>query len=148
MDEDRKTVNQEVNDLKTPKQDVSEKEGNSLLIFFIGVILLGVGTFMFTNQVSVSSSWYSWGFLRFGAYNFSNGLVVMPLIIGIIWMFFNSKSIIAKVITTLGAIFIIITIIMSINIRFERTSLYVYLMIIGMMAAGSGLILRVLFKKR
>lgn len=127
------------------KQD-PPKESNDLRTFFIGIILLGVGLFLFSNQVTVTSSWYSWGFLSFGRYNFSNGLVSLPLIIGIIMLFFNSKSVAAKIIIVLGAIFIIATVIMSIHFRFQQTSLYVYILIIGMMGAGAGMLLRVLFK--
>lgn len=128
-------------------QEKALSQRNDSLTFFIGVILLGVGIFMFTNQVSVSSSWYQWGFLSFGRYNFSNGAVVIPLIIGIIWLFFDPKSVISKIIITLGALFIVATVIMSIQIVFERTSLYTYLIIIGLMAAGAGLLLRASFKK-
>lgn len=130
------------------KNNTPQKPGNDLLRFFIGLILLGVGLFMFMNQVSVSSSWYSWSFLRIGGFNFSNGLVTLPFIIGIIMLFYNSKNIVAKVVTVLGAIFIVMTVIMSINIHFERTSLYVYVIIIGMIAAGGGMLLSVLFKRR
>ena len=126
----------------------SKTNENTALTFFIGIILLGVGLFIFTNQVSVSSSWYSWDFFTFGRYNFSNGLTVFPLIIGIIMLFYNTKSKIAKIITILGAIFIILTVIMGINIRFEKTTLYTYILIIGMIAAGSGMLLRVFFGKK
>lgn len=126
----------------------SEWDGNESLIFIIGIILLGVGLFLFSNQVSVGMTWYSWRFFVFGSYNLSNGIVSIPLIIGIIMLFFDHKSILAKIFTTLGALFIILTIIMGIQFRFERTSLFVYILIVGLIAAGSGIILKVLFKKR
>ena len=124
------------------------RSSNGLLMFFIGVLLLGAGLFLFASNVTVSTSWYNWGFLSFGRGNFANGLISIPLFIGIIWLFFNPKSMVAKVIITLGAIFIILTVIMSIHFNFVRTSLYNYVLMIGMAAAGSGLILRVLFKNR
>ena len=93
----------------------------------------------------VSSSWYIW---RIGSFDLSSGLVTVPLIIGIIWYFFDSKSIIPKIIITLGVIFIVATIIMSIRIYFVTTSMYEYILIIGMAAAGAGLLLKTLFKKK
>ena len=69
-------------------------------------------------------------------------------IIGIIWYFFNSKSIIPKFIITLSVIFIVVTIIMSVRINFVTTSMFDYILIFGMAAAGSGLLLKTLFKKR
>ena len=69
-------------------------------------------------------------------------------IIRIIWYFFKPKSTIAKIIITLGVIFIVLAIIMSLRINFLTTSLFDYILIIGMEAAGSGLLLRTVFKKK
>lgn len=81
-------------------------------------------------------------------FNLSSGLVTVPLIIGIIWQFYNPKSIIPKIIMTLGTVFIIATIIMSIRINFVTTSMFDYILMFGMMAAGSGLLIKTLFKKK
>ena len=100
---------------------------------------------MLSKRVLVHSSWYMW---RIGGFDLSSGTVTIPLIIGIIWYFFNSKSIIPKIIITLSVIFIVLTIIMSVRINFVTTSMFDYILIFGMVAAGSGLLLRTLFKKR
>ena len=42
MDEKSKPVKEELNDLKNSYKDSSKNEGNELLQFFIGVILLGI----------------------------------------------------------------------------------------------------------
>ena len=124
---------------------MSEKNNNDLLQFFIGIILLGAGLFMLSKRVLVHSSWYSW---RIGSFDLSSGMVTIPLIIGIIWYFFNNKSIIPKIIITLSVIFIVVTIIMSVRINFITTSMFDYILIFGMAAAGAGLLLKTLFKKR
>ena len=120
-------------------------EGNETLQFFLGIIMLGLGLFMLSKRVMVHSSWYIW---RIGSFDLTSGLVTVPLIIGIIWKFYNPKSVIPKIIITLGVIFIIATIIMSIRISFMATSLYDYIIIFGLAAAGSGLLLKTVFKKR
>lgn len=140
-----KSVKDEINNLKAPKTEEINSGKNELLQFFLGIILLGVGLFLLSKRVMVSSSWYSWSF---GGFNLSSGLVTVPLIIGIIWYFCNPKSIIPKIIITLGVIFIVATIIMSIRIYFVTTSMYEYILIIGMAAAGAGLLLKTLFKKK
>lgn len=136
---------QELNTTKTLQSENKNSSDNELLQFFIGIILLGVGLFMLSKRVMVHSSWYTW---RIGGLDLASGTVTIPLIIGIIWYFFNSKSIIPKIIITLSVIFIVITIIMSVRINFVTTSLFDYILIFGMMAAGSGLLLKTLFKKR
>lgn len=134
---------------KKDLQDLKEKNSknsdqNEFLQFFLGVILLGAGLFMLSKRVMVHSSWYIW---RIGSFDLSSGMVTIPLIIGIIWYFFNTKSIIPKIIITLGVIFIVLTIIMSVRINFMPTSMFDYIIIFGMAAAGSGLLLKTLFKK-
>lgn len=125
---------------------MERKNNNDLLEFFLGIILLGAGLFMLSKRVIVTSGgWYMWSI---GNFNISSGTVVIPLIIGIIWYFVDQKSKIAKAIITLGIIFIVLSIIMSVRIHFVQTSLFDYILIIGMAAAGSGLLLRTVFKKR
>ncbi len=126
-------------------QNKPTNESNELLQFFIGIILLGVGLFWLSKRVMVHSSWYIW---RIGGFDLSSGAVTIPLIIGIIWYFFNSKSIVPKIIIVLGIIFIVVTIILSVRINFMATSLFDYILIFGMAAAGSGLLLKTLFKKK
>ena len=138
-------TSQELNNIRKDYQDKPKKESNELLQFFIGVILLGSGLFMLSKRVMVHSSWYVW---RIGGFDLSSGTVTLPLIIGIIWYFCNPKSIASKIIITLSVIFIILSIIMSVRINFVTTSMFDYILIFGMAAAGSGLLLKTLFKKR
>ena len=140
-----KSISEEINNLKVPYQDKKQSEDNELLQFFIGVILLGAGLFMLSKRVMVHSSWYVW---RIGGFDLSSGTITIPLIIGIIWYFFNTKSIAPKIIITLSIIFMVLSIIMSVRINFVTTSMFDYILIFGMAAAGTGLLLKTLFKKR
>ncbi len=117
---------------------------NDLLLFFVGIILLGAGLFMLSKRVMVHSSWSMW---RIGGFDLSSGTVTIPLIIGIIWYFVKPKSVVPKIIITLGIVFIIVAIIMSIRINFVTTSMFDYILIFGMSGAGAGLLLRTLFRK-
>ena len=120
-------------------------EGNPLMELIIGIALLGAGLFMLSKRVIVHTGWYMW---RIGSFSLSSGTVVIPLIIGIIWYFYNPKSIISKVIMGLGAIFIVLSVIMSVSINFVATSMYDYILILGMIGAGFGLLLRNLARKK
>lgn len=144
MSKKEKSVSEELNDMKQTYKN-NNSGGNELLQFFIGVILLGAGLFMLSKRVMVHSSWYVW---RIGGFDLSSGTITIPLIIGIIWYFANSKSIFPKIIITLSVIFIVLSIIMSVRINFVTTSMFDYILIFGMAAAGSGLLLKTLFKKR
>ncbi len=142
MGKKEKSVSEELDDLRKSNQSFSE---NDPLHFFIGIILLGAGLFMLSKRVMVHNSWYIW---RIGSFNLSSGTVVIPLLIGIIWYFANPKSVIPKIFIILGIVFIVATIIMSVRISFVTTSMFDYILILGMAAAGSGLLLKTVFKKR
>ena len=82
-----KNTTEELEDLKYKNQ---QSGGNELLQFFIGILLLGAGLFMLSKRVVVNSSWYTW---RIGSFDLSSGTVTIPLIIGIIWYFFNKNMV-------------------------------------------------------
>ena len=145
MNKDEKNISQELNNLKIPKQQEKDSGGNELLQFFIGIVLLSAGLFMLSKRVMVHSSWYVW---QIGGFDLSSGTVTITLIIGIIWYFVNNKSIAAKILIVLSVVFIIISIIMSVRINFVTTSMFDYILIFGMAAAGTGLLLKTLFKKK
>lgn len=145
MEKKEETISKEAKNAKIPKQERQVSEGNELLQFFVGIVLLGAGLFMLSKRVMVSSGWYTW---RIGGFSLSSGTVTIPLIIGIIWYFVQPKSIAPKIVITLSVVFLVVSIIMSVHIHFVATSMFDYLLIFGMAAAGVGLILKNIFKKR
>ena len=118
-----------------------EKDISQLII---GFIILSVGLFMLSKRVIVHSGWYTW---RVGYFNLSSGTIIIPLIIGVIWFFVNSKSILAKGLIVLSMIFIVVSIIMSVSLQFVSTSLFDYLLIFVLIAAGTGLLLKFFLRK-
>ncbi|MGC6767989.1 hypothetical protein [Enterococcus sp. LJL51] len=130
------------------KNSVGKRKKDETGNFFFGIILLGIGLFMLFNRVYVSSSWYSTNFFRFGRYGFSNGLVVIPLIAGIVLFFYNMKSVIAKLLMGLGVVLIVFSIITSVHIRLMATPLYVYILIMVLIGAGGGMTLKALMNER
>ncbi len=115
--------------------------------FIIGVILLAAGLFMLSKKVVVTTGW-GWGMWTIGSFSINSGTVVIPLIISIIWYVVSPKSKFAKLFIWISVIFIILSIIMSVSLYFTSTSLFDYILIIGMCSIGLGLILRTLFKQK
>ena len=105
--------------------------------FFLGLILAGIGTYLLLNQVQVHTS-----FWRFGGMANSFGISLLPLLIGIGVLFFNGKSTIGWVLAVGGFLFIVVGILANMDIYFQRTSLFNTLLMLGMMAAGLGLIVK------
>ena len=123
----------------------NNKSSNNGIYFLTGIICFAVGLFMLTQQTVVTMSWYHWAF---GSFRLASGLILVPFIVGIIVIFFNPKSLIGKIVTIIGIVIIIATIIMSIDIAFKQTSLYNFIIMIGLIAAGAGLLLRWYCKRK
>lgn len=105
-------------------------------IFFLGLAMAVAGAYLLTQQVEVHSGFYSW----FGGNAF--GLTLVPLLIGIGFLFFDGKSIPGWVLTGLGTVIIVAGILTNLRIYFVPTSLFNTLMMLGLLAAGLGLVAR------
>lgn len=66
------------------------REKGNLLTFFVGILVFGLGAFLIFQNTTISSSF---GLSRMIGFDPPFGLVLLPLIIGIIVLFFNEKSV-------------------------------------------------------
>lgn len=120
-----------------------KKERNELLEFLGGLAMLVVGLYLFTNKATVQTSFFSGSLSVFGV-NFNSGLVIIPLIIGIVWLFARPSSFGAKLVTGLGILIIIASVIASTTIRLPRITLYEWILYLVLIFGGLGLLLRAL----
>ena len=104
--------------------------------FLFGLAMAVGGGYLLTNQVTVTS-----GFWRFGNYN-GFGLSLIPLVLGIGFLFFNGRSIIGWLLTFAGAIIIFVGILTNLDIYFRQTSLFNTLLMLVLLAGGIGLVAR------
>lgn len=119
-----------------------KKGRNPLAQFMIGMVMLAAGLYWFLSNVTVMThfGFQLWNF-RVGA-----GLIVIPFIAGIIWLFVNVDSFGAKLLTVLGIVVILASIIANIQFIFRATSLYVYLIMLILIFGGAALVGQVLFR--
>lgn len=104
--------------------------------FLIGFVMAIAGGYLLTNQVTVTS-----GFWRIGGYN-AFGLTLLPLVIGIAFLFFDGKSVTGWVLTIAGAVILFVGIIMNLDIYFRPTSLFNTLIMLVLLLGGIGLVAR------
>ena len=122
--------------------------GKQLLLLLLGILMCGAGLYLFSKNVMVSAPRFgnmysSWGI--FGSRGIPGGMVVIPLIIGIVvWVIFP-KSFAGKLISMLGTLFIILGVVSSVELDYRRTSLYEFILMLILIFGGGALALGVLF---
>jgi uncharacterized protein len=104
--------------------------------FFLGLMMAVAGGWLLTNQVTVTSGFWAW----FGPHTF--GLSLLPLVVGVAFLFFNAKSAVGWILTAAGAVIIVVGILANLHIYFEPTSLFNTLIMLVLLAGGIGLIAR------
>jgi len=104
--------------------------------FLAGLAMVVVGGYLLLNQVIVHSGFWSW----FGGSTF--GLTLLPLLVGIGFLFFDGRSGVGWVLTALGTLIVLAGIITNLQIYFRPTSLYNTLIMLALVAGGLGLIVR------
>ena len=102
--------------------------------FFVGLGMVVVGGYLLLTRVTVGSgAWMLWGYSAFG-------MSLLPLLIGIGWLFFDGRSVGGWLLAGAGALIILAGIIGNMHIYFARTSLYDTLVMLVLLAGGIGLI--------
>lgn len=106
--------------------------------FFAGCVMVAAGGYLLTSRVTVSTGY--WSFRGYDMF----GLALVPFAVGIGILFFNGRSLLGRLVLVCGAGIILAGILANLRIYFEPTSLFSTLMMLGLLAAGLGLIVRAL----
>jgi uncharacterized protein len=102
--------------------------------FGVGLVMAAVGGYLLLNQVTVTT-----GLWALGGYN-AFGLTLVPLLVGIGWLFFDGRSTFGWLLVILGAVIIFVGVIANFHIYFRPTSLFNTLIMLGLLIGGLGLI--------
>ena len=140
-------------DIEIPRPVKKEKKSpnnegkaqNELLMFFMGFLLFGGGLYWVFNSFTVSSTWGA-GYWGFAGFRMPMGTMLIPLLVGIGLLFFFEKKAIGGFVCALGVLIILISLITSLSFHATSGTLYTYILMFGMVAAGAALLIRVLFK--
>ncbi len=99
-----------------------------------GLVMMAVGVYLVFDHVTVHTSF--WRF--YGSPGTSFGLTMLPLLIGIGALFFNGRSVIGWLLTVAGVALILVGVLMNLDIYFRPTSLWVTIVMFGLIAGGLG----------
>lgn len=118
-------------------RDVGGTRGG-LGYFLVGLGMLVAGLYLLFLQVDVHTGYWrtSWGGER------TFGLTLIPLLVGIGWMFWDANAKAGWFLAGGGLLLIAVGIVSNLQIHFRRTNLFDTLMMLGLVAGGIGLIAR------
>lgn len=98
--------------------------------------MIVAGGYLLLTRVTVHSGvWQLFGFNGFG-------LSLVPLLVGVGFLFFDGRSVAGWLLTATGTLIIVAGIIANLSIYFRPTSLFDTLLILGLIAGGIGLVFR------
>lgn len=132
------------NDNSTGKSRRSSDHGNPVT-FLIGLAVLSAGVYLILQNTVISTHFSLFDMLGF---NPPFGLVLLPFLIGVGILFFNSRSVLGWLLLIFGMVSILLGILMGLKIYFRPITLYEGLLMFGMTAAGTGVILKSFFGNR
>lgn len=112
----------------------------------IGLVLLFIGGYLVTDSITVHNG-FTWGTALFHVPTFgfarplgvNAGALLVTFLIGLIWLFANSKSKLAAVLTAGSVIAMVIGLLMSLQFTFRPQSLFMTIVMLSILAAGAGL---------
>jgi hypothetical protein len=103
--------------------------------FLLGLAMMAAGIYLVFDHVTVHTSF--WHF--FGSTRSSFGATLIPLLVGIGVLSFNGKSVLGWLLAAGGVLLIVLGVLMNLDVYFQPTSLWVTIMMFGLIAAGLGL---------
>ena len=110
--------------------------------FFIGLIMIVVGGYLFLTAVTVTNRFHlGYSLYRVGGFSITSGLVLIPFIFGIAIIFYNSKNILGWVLAIGSLVMLFFGVIASIQFRMQRMSLFELLVVLVLLLGGIGLFL-------
>jgi len=121
-------------------KDVGGTSGG-LGTFLLGFVMAAAGGFMLLQQVTVTS--YYWHIFGYDAF----GPSLVPLLLGILLLFYNGKGILGWLLVLGGLAIIVAGILLNLSIFFRPTSLFTTLIMLVLLVGGLGLVARSLFPR-
>lgn len=148
MEEEKSTKTEKT---KSPKGAGGTEGG--IRDFFIGLMMAGVGFYMLLSKITVTSGFgMGRSLYRFGSnggtggFGLTTGMIFIPMIIGIMWIFYNAKSIFAWLLASTSFAGMVFGVISSVTIRMTTMSSFDLIVILVLSFGGIGIFLRSLRK--
>ena len=110
--------------------------------FVIGLAMMIGGGYLFFDSIRVNSGFHwGYGLYNYGGYHLTSGMVLIPCIFGIGFIFYNARNPIGWVLTAGSLLALTFGIIRSIRFNFAAVSAFDLLVMLVLLFGGLGLLL-------
>jgi hypothetical protein len=110
--------------------------------FFIGLVMIVAGGYLFLNAIHVSYSFHlGYRLFSVGGISLTSGMTLIPLIFGIGFIFYDARSVLGWGLTLASLIMLGVGIITSIHFRMRGMSAFDLIIILVLLFGGIGLFL-------
>ena len=113
--------------------------------YLSGLIMMCVGGYLFLTKVAVTTGALSRGFgfgtrlYGAGGFGITGGMILIPFVIGIIMIFWNSRNVFGWLLSAISVIALIAGIIVNIRMSLMPMSAFDILVLLVLMGGGAGL---------
>ena len=110
--------------------------------FFLGLIMLVAGLYLFLSSIQVSNSFsLGYGLFSLGGLRVTPGLVLIPFLLGVGLIFFNARNVWGWLCTAASVVMLIFGVLASLHFYLRPLSALELLMMLVLMGGGLGLFL-------
>jgi len=110
--------------------------------FFIGLIMMIAGGYIFLNSISVTQQFgFGRALYSFQGVNITTGMTLFPFIFGIGMIFYNSRNPIGWFLAIASLVMIFFGVISSLQFHMRRMTVFELISILVLMVGGIGLFL-------
>lgn len=108
--------------------------------FLLGLVMMIAGGYLFLDAVKVTHM-FGWNRALYsvGGFHLTSGMVLVPFIFGIGFIFYNAKNPIGWALSVASLVMLVFGIISSIKFRLRHMSAFELMMILGLGIGGLGL---------
>jgi len=111
--------------------------------FLIGLVMMIAGFYLLFNAIIVSSTFgFNTSMYGIGGFNVTSGMIMIPFVAGVIFIFYNARNPIGWVLAVGALIAMFAGVLVNTQFRFQRMSAFDLTTILVLAFGGLGLFLR------
>ena len=106
--------------------------------FLIGLAMMIGGTYLFLDSIRIGFNWHH-SIYRWGGFNFTGGMVLIPFMFGIGFIFYNKKNVLGWILAGGSLLAFIFGVVRSLRFNLAGISAFDLIVTLVLMFGGLGL---------